>query len=274
MRKTPQLGLSASDLKTVPFAHHYNPDVRPPQTHVLEALIVGPLASELFPPLGMAGDLTAPGYARLETGYSICSNFGFRVHCLTDMPRVTPAMWDWWFGWHGCDGRRYKLWHPQAHVDARWADGRDDETYVGRTSLVSEYIGSSCVKASISFVRPSVLGIDESNLAAQGAVAICARLGNPDVPIKGGWLAHHIRPTDTGCEMRSRFWIGGETVGPGSMHRPGLRFAMLPFRPLAKIMAPNPRDLLAHCGQEMSHLAGLLPDLFAEFGPQQKGEAA
>lgn len=274
MEATPQLGLSAFDLKSVPFAAHYDPSMKPPQPQVLEALAVGASASTLFPPVAAAGDMAAKGYCQVETGYTYSPDLGSRVHCLTHMPDVTPAMWDWWFGWHGCDGRRYKLWHPQAHVDARWADGRNEEVYLGRTSLVSEYIGSFCVKASISFVRPSVLGFDENQLKSRGAVAVCARLGDPKLPINGGWLVHHIRPTDSGCEMRSRFWIGGETVAPGTSHGPAMRLAMLPFRPLARIMGPNPRDLLAHCGQEMNHLAGILPSLFAEFGPQRKGEAA
>ncbi|MEO1705174.1 MAG: hypothetical protein AAFR50_07550 [Pseudomonadota bacterium] len=276
MRKTtPQLGLSAAELETLPFARHYHPRMAMPQPQVLEALALGPMASALFPPLAAAADLTAPGYAAVETGYTTGPGFGRRVHCLTDMPGVTPAMWAWWFGWHGCDGRRYKLWHPQAHVDARWADGRADEAYLGRTSLVTEYIGASRVEATISFVRPAVLGLDEDALARQGAVAICARLGDPKIPIKGGWLVHHIRPTERGSEMRSRFWIGGETVGLGTAPAPGgAQRALAPFRPLARIMAPAPRDLLAHCGQEMAHLAGILPALHAEFGPNQIGDAA
>ncbi|MEM1375630.1 MAG: hypothetical protein AAGF78_14760 [Pseudomonadota bacterium] len=272
MGYVPQLGLSPAELDAVPFARHYDPVMRPPQPQVLEALSMGPQASTLFPGIDAASDLTQPGYAALETGYTSAPDFGVRVHCLTDMPGVSPEMWEWWFGWHGSDGRRYKLWHPLAHVDARWADGKSDESYLGRTSRVIEFIGASRVSATISFVRPSVLGFDEAALAAQGAVAICARLGDPKVPIKGGWLVHHVRPTQTGCEMRSRFWIGGETVAPGNSHGRGMRIAMLPFRPIARLMGPSPRDLLAHCGQEMNHLAGILPALFDEFGPSAKGE--
>lgn len=272
MAQMPPLGLSESDLQSLPFGSHYQPDVCPPQQQVLDALAVGPMSSSLFPGVESAGRLTAPGYVAIETGYTFSSDFGTRVHCLTDMPDVTPAMWDWWFGWHGCDGKRYKLWHPQAHVDARWADGRDDERYLGRTSLVTEFIGAKCKFASISFVSPSILGIDEATLAADGAVAICARLGDPKVPLKGGWLVHHIRPTATGCEMRSRFWIGGETVSPGNSHGRGMRLAMLPFRPAARLLGPHPRDLLAHCGQEMNHLSRILPALFADFGPDAQGD--
>ncbi|MEM1236225.1 MAG: hypothetical protein AAGI10_04580 [Pseudomonadota bacterium] len=273
MGNTPALGLTDADLRDLPYGAYFRPEMALPQPQVMEALTMGPMAHALFPPVGEARELMRPGYAAVETGYTFSPDMGARVHCLTDMPGVTPAMWEWWFGWHGCDGRRYKLWHPQAHVDARWADGRADEAYLGRTSLVTEYIGAACVKASISFVRPSMLGIDEAALKAQGAVAICARLGDPKVPLKGGWLVHHIRPTDTGSEMRSRFWIGGETVAPGNSHSGAMRLAMMPFRPIAKLMGPDARDLMSHCGQEMHHLARILPDLFDEFGPATEGDA-
>ncbi|WP_232343690.1 DAPG hydrolase family protein, partial [Novosphingopyxis sp. YJ-S2-01] len=39
-----------------------------------------------------------------------------RITCVTDMPGVTPAMIDWWFGWHLPFTERYALWHPTAHV--------------------------------------------------------------------------------------------------------------------------------------------------------------
>ena len=126
---------------------------------------------------------------------------GIQVSVRTDMPGVTPAMWSWWFGWHGCDSRRYKLWHPRAHVSAQWQDGADDgrrgeARYVGRTSLITEYIGSSTLAASIQFVdaldvRPAGRRCD--------VVPICARLGSSDVPVDAGWFVHHIRATDDGA---------------------------------------------------------------------------
>jgi hypothetical protein len=72
-------------------------------------------------------------------------------------------MWSWWFGWHGCDTRRYKLWHPRAHLFAAWKDGDDtgrqgDERYIGRWSLIGEYIGSSMLNGAIQFVAPAEMG--------------------------------------------------------------------------------------------------------------------
>jgi hypothetical protein len=184
-------------------------------------------------------------------------------------------MWDWWFGWHGCEAQRYKLWHPKAHVEARWADGGSQEAYIGRTSMITEYLGSGLRQAAISFVRPSAMGFDESRLAAQGEVVICARIGIPRTPLKGGWLLHQLRPVDGGSEMRSRMWLGGENAAMGDSANAISRGLMWVLRPITKLLLPNPAELLVHNAQEMAHLAGFLPELYAAFGPDSKhGESA
>ena len=44
------------------------------------------------------------------------------------------------------------------------------------------------------------------------------------------------------------------------------------MRPIAKGLLPDPVELLAHNAQEMAHLAGFLPELYAEFGPAKAGD--
>ena len=73
-----------------------------------------------------APSLDNEGYQQTENGYGTLREGGIQVSVRTDMPGVTPAMWEWWFGWHGSDSRRYKLWHPRAHVAAHWEDGGGD----------------------------------------------------------------------------------------------------------------------------------------------------
>lgn len=266
------LGYSPEDLSSSPYAAFFNPDVKPVQDQVAEALMIGGQAQELFPTVSEAGRMADPGYWPVETGYTVAPDTAIRVFCLTHMPRVEPKMWDWWFGWHGCEALRYKLWHPKAHIEAKWADGRSDETYVGRTSLITEYLGSQCVQGGISFVPPSEMGLDEDRLSANGEVAICARIGIPGTPLKGGWLLHQLRPVESGCEMRSRMWLGGENAALGE--NPGLlaKGLVRAMRPIAKGMLPDPVELLAHNAQEMAHLAGFLPELYAEFGPANAGD--
>ena len=245
------LGYRDDDANT-PFGRFFNPDMAALPRHVVLALEHGPQAAPVLPEFD--DPLAAEGYQQTENGYGRTPDGGYTVAVRTDMPRVTPQMWDWWFGWHGADPRRYKLWHPRAHVSARWQDGRDDVAYIGRTSLVEEYLGSTFSSVAIQFIDPATQGHD--------GLAIAARLGSPDIPVDIGWLVHQVRPTPDGAEMRSRFWMGGEHVN----FRAGKSLADHAFRVLAARQLPEPRDLLVHCAQEMNHLAGFLPELYAEFG--------
>lgn len=249
------LGYRGDDAATG-FGDFYRPEMAPLPRHVVEALEHGPQAGPALPAFDDAAALLDGGEQWTENGYGVQRDGGIAVSVRTDMPGVTPAMWLWWFGWHGCDSRRYKLWHPRAHVSARWADGRHELGHLGRTSLVEEYLGSEFTGAAIQFVPPVRVGLDEERLPG---VAICARLGSSDVPVDVGWLIHHVRPTAGGSEMRSRFWMGGGHVALRRGRSPVDRA----LRPIAARMLPDPRDLMVHCAQEMNHLAAFLPELYA-----------
>ncbi len=245
------LGYRGDDADT-DFGSFFREEMAPLPRHVVQALEHGPQAGPVLP--DFEDRLAEQGYQQTENGYGSLADGGFTVAVRTDMPGVTPQMWQWWFGWHGCDPRRYKLWHPRAHVSARWRDGRDEQAFVGRTSVVHEYLGSQLTSAAIQFVEPSVLG--------HAGVAITARLGSPDLPVDIGWLVHQVRPTADGAEMRSRFWMGGRHVALRAAPSPADRA----LRPVAARRLPDPRDLLVHCAQEMNHLAGFLPELHARCG--------
>jgi hypothetical protein len=166
-------------------------------------------------------------------------------------------------------------WHPRAHPAATWKDGAQDgpdakdtgrqgaRRYIGRWSLISEYIGSSLLNGAIQFVAPAEMGCPPDS---DDAVAVCARLGAGDAPVDVGWFIHHIRWTHGGAEMRSRFWMGGPHIAV--RRAPGA--ASKALRPIASRIHGNPetsgRNLLVHCAQEMNHLAGFLPDLYEAFG--------
>ena len=263
------LGYSATDMDTSPYAAFYRDDMAPLAEHVKEALLTGGQAYELFPLVDHADELLEPGYWPLETGFGLGPDGSVQVFALTQMPNVTPAMWDWWFAWHGSEAQRYKLWHPRAHISSKWADGRSDlNHYIGRTSQVVEYVGPELLSLTIRFVAPANMGLDENRLKRQGEVAICARGGIAGTPMETGWLIHHLRPTQNGCEMRSRFWLGGNNVRPRGMDNAIgklLGRVAANFNPLK---ANQGADLLVHCAQEMNHLAGILPALYKKFGPR------
>jgi hypothetical protein len=264
------LGFDAEERVTSPYAAFFRPEMAPLSPHVREAVATGALAPELLPPVERAADLQRPGYALVETGFVLAPDGAARIATLTRMPGVAPALWDWWFAWHGSEAQRYKLWHPRAHVGVGWADRHNDLAhYVGRTSHVVEYVGSTLFRIAIRFVPPASLGFDEQRLSAAGEVAICARAGLSGAPMDTGWLVHHLRPVEGGCEMRSRFWIGGANVRPrGSSGTLGGWIGRLAARS-ARPTATQANELLVHCAQEMSHLAGLLPEIHAMFGERR-----
>ena len=266
-----QLGYSKEDLANSPYAKYFQPKLAPMQDHVHEAITCGGMAHELFPSAEHASELLHDGYWPVETGFTRTPDLGIRVFCLTQMPNVTPKMWDWWFGWHGDDAQKYKLWHPRAHINAEWADGKTGmQAYLDRTSNITEYLGSEIKNAAISFVHPRELGIDEQKMQQRGEVIICAKVGLPGLPLFAGQMAHQIREVEGGAEMRSRMWFGGTNISLGKNPGPIKKSLSFLMRPVAKLMLPDPHELLVHNAQEMQHLAGFLPELYGEFGPQHK----
>ncbi|MEE3331808.1 MAG: hypothetical protein VX246_13140 [Myxococcota bacterium] len=192
------------------------------------------------------------------------------VACRTEMPGVTPAMWDWWFGWHSYTSERYQLWHPKEHLWSALRDDRlhltnDRERYIGNISYVDEFIGPKFQRLSIAFVAPAAFGFDPSAVNAIGT-AICARTSLRRERADAGRLIHLVRKTATGSEMLSRFWIGEiDSRIPGLriplnalLNRPAVRRHLLPD--------VDGLHLLRHCSDEMNHLARILPALYERFG--------
>ena len=259
------LGYRAAD-HALPYARFFNPNLAPLAPHVCAALDRGGVPDLLLPDIDQAAQNLFGDAPVLEDGFVLTKDGGMRVSVRTSMPGVTPAMGDWWFGWHGDAPAKYKLWHPQAHVHVGWRDpppsgasGR--ALYVGQTSLVDEYIASDLIRGSIRFVPPASFGFTDPRLDDdRQATIVCARIGLGDAPIDVGYLAHHVRAVPGGSEMRSRFWMGGKHVGGRNLI--GGLAAGLAKRVL-RLTEADARALLVHCAQEMPHLAAFLPELYA-----------
>lgn len=267
MNKSLTPGFSAEERATSPYAAFYRPEIAPLSEAAKTALALGAQAPEKFAGLEDAPALIEKRDLPVHTGYARCPDGEVRVFERTEMPGVAPAMWDWWFGWHGSEAQRYKLWHPKAHVDVAWADGGGDTgVYVGRTSHITEYLGPQKVKGAVRFVAPAELGVDETGLEQRGEVCICGRIGPQFPPIDAGWLVHHVYPVPGGAEMQSYFWLAGRHVAA----RSGGALATSAVRGLARLTGAarqiNPAELLEHCTEEMKHLSLILPELYAAFG--------
>lgn len=277
------LGYRDHDLD-LPYARFFEPSTRPVQPHVLTALASGMAPTEYGHPLDEVADrLSAPGYEPLETGWTRRPDGVVVVHVLTHMPGATAQMWDWWFGWHGTESARYKLWYPDAHVFSAMGEDRsadrtltDRQHYLGNVSYVDEYIGGELQRLAIRFFDPARAGF----VVTSGTTYVCARVGLSSAPISFGWLVHQVRATDDGAEMRSRFFLNDAAVLaiPASSMSGGRAAALLsstPGRAAASALAPSVvsrllpdtlgPDMVVHCASEMNHLAGFLPQLYEEF---------
>jgi hypothetical protein len=254
------------------YERYFRWEMSPLPDHVDWVLRQGESGADRALPRADVNRLLEPGYLPLETGYASLPDGTAHVAVLTQFPGATGEMIDWWFGWHGAETERYKLWHPQAHLFAQTRYQRtgargltDRQRYVGNTSYVDEYVGPSIFRLAISFHEPRDFGFDQHAFKDAGVTtAVCARVGFSDRPVDSGFLIHLIRETAEGCEMRSRFWMGEVNLRPLPNRNP--LDQVLNTRFVRRMMTPTrlARDLMVHCAEEMNHLAGFLPDLFAQ----------
>ena len=192
------------------------------------------------------------GYCNLPDGTGVLAN-------ITQMPGVTPEMFDWWFAWHGVAPMRYKIWNPQQHYSCqtRNLDKALDkslsmkERYWDTVHDVFEDVGNGPQPVLINFRNPVDVGFDPEKLKDFKGTIVCA--GNEKSPTI---MVHFIRPVEGGCELRSRFWIGYSAIDgkPVKTLPDGIKL------PLAPVKA-----LLTHNIKEFTHLAAILPKLYEEF---------
>ena len=207
----------------------------------------------------------APGYAEgepgFETGTKRLPNGIYEVSALTPMPGVTPEMVRWWFADYMQTTEHYQRWYPGAHIWMDWENKAPGE-YLGASHLVHEYIGADLQKLRIHFVPPEeILG----NVSMrEGDVAVCAKPGLLEQPLNGGQMCHIIRATADGAEMRSRFWLGMVAKRDGNEQVSSIE-GVVANTYLARRLGVSKQaatDLMNHCTEEMSILAGFLPGLY------------
>jgi len=259
------LGWSDAELRTIAYARFWNPEMADISADAHRAVANSPFAQVLLPPMSEAiGNIVG---AEVQNGFTVTADGAIHVNLITEMPNVTPAMIDWWFGWHSDSPERYKLWHPLAHVHAQWQSVPPSGTsgrarYVGYTSIVDEFLGSSMIRGAIQFKRPEELGLlDAAVVDGTNATAVCARVGLADLPIDIGYLVHHVSTIEGGSIMRSRFWLGK----PYMAARKSPAQAVVPVaKRLIELSENDARALLVHCSQEMTHLASFLPAIYEQ----------
>ena len=206
-------------------------------------------------------DLLKPGYLPIETGVVDYPDGMKTVCALARMPRCRAKMVEWWFRWLG-GTEQYRWWHPTDHLFSDW-EGRRPGTHIGSSHLVHEYLGGSdgpIYKLRINFRDPHEF-YDPARYASLDGAAICAHIGSLDKPINAGRMTHLVRNTDTGCEMRSRFFLGHvESRDPAVTFDAAKRAEIR----AGFVNCELARRLHQHCTEEMGYLADLLPVMYRQ----------
>ncbi len=174
-RRRIHLGILRNELRGKPYESYFRWEMDPLPDHVKQTLARGESNPSDVLPRADVDRLLEPGYLPLETGHATLADGTAHVAVLTHFPGATGEMIDWWFGWHGIETERYKLWHPQAHLFSRMryertesSDSDDRRKYIGNTSYVDEYVGPIIHRLAISFDEPRHFGLSEDSFDAAG----------------------------------------------------------------------------------------------------------
>jgi phloretin hydrolase len=263
--------------KAKPYSKYFYKKPTPPVPGALDKM-EKPMDPAKALPIGRINDMLNPGYHEVEAGWCALPQGGLYVANLLKMPGVTVAMVDWWFGWHGLEDLRYKIWFPPGHFGISMSDRHraivlDPKTppkkkFQGITHYVLEDTGGPSVeKIAISFMTPEDVGFDMGRFKSPNVGTLVAANGSakmlnppPGIPDQKSpaFMMHFVREIPEGVEFRTRFWMGYHILDK-KPHYCLPRTARLP-----EIVA---KGLAMHNVMEYTNLASFLPQIFEE----QKG---
>jgi len=225
--------------------------------------------------INQVDELFERGYLDCESGFRRNQDGSIYVAVLIEMPEVSLDMINWWFWWHAAEAVRYQIWYPDMHFDnsADFLGRYDDESmsYADRLHLsthhVTEDVGIGKDEILIDFMHPKDFGFNHEKLDLAKQTIICARVGSPEKGVWGTRMCHFVRTTDTGVEMRSRFWIGQEVYRMGGIAQGLLNKVLNQAFVKRKLIPANlgPK-MFHHCTQEYHNLAEILPELYEKYG--------
>jgi len=216
--------------------------------------------------------LLADGYLNSENGFFHYEDKSAYAAVLTEMPKVTIEMIDWWFWWHVKEPIRYRIWYPEMHYDNSSDFGGfyndESKTYRERLHLskhiVTEDIGTGKDKIIIDFMSPEEFGFDKKKLKKEiEETIICARVGDLSKRVWHTKMCHAVRKAEKGVEMRSRFWMANNVDRMDKFGK-GILNSILNKSFIKKILLPNNlgKHMFHHCTQEYNNLGDILPELY------------
>lgn len=247
--------------KKLPYAKYFYREMAPIPEEKVRIAEGEALAHSDALPFEKRNDFISGKDAGNEMGFCIMENGTAYVANATFMPGVTPAMFDWWFGWHCVgDDLRYKIWDKEDHYHAR-ADKPDyvldpsvpdSQKTWGVNHQIKEDIGLGPEEIFLQFKCPSDLGYDLSQVGTENCAAMVCAVGKGNTP---ALMTHICNEVDGGIVFRSRFWIGYGLVN-------GELLKVLPDD--VTIPEAVPRALYSHNIKEYSNLASFLADIYKE----------
>jgi len=247
------------------YAKYYDLPITPVPKEKIAILESGSINPSLALPIENRNDLFLSGYLPCETGYCVQDNGTAYLTNLTEMPGVTPDMFEWWFAWHALEDLRYRIWDPDDHFYARQQNpGKVLDTTVsmrektwGTVHFIREDVGAGPDDLILNFRYPQEMGYEEEKVGTPACATMMCANGHGTVPGQGvaAIMTHFVREIEVGIELRSRFWIGYGLVN-------GKIVKLIPDD--IRIPLEVPRGLFAHNLKEFGHLAAILPSLYAE----------
>jgi hypothetical protein len=251
--------------KQYSYAKYYDLPLTPIPEEKLQILANGPIDTSLALKIENRNDLFKLGYLDCEIGYCIMDDGTGYLANLTFMPGVTKEMFEWWFAWHSLEDLRYRIWDPEDHFYAR-NQNREKvldaslpmrERTWGTTHVILEDIGAGADDLILNFEYPSTLGYEEDKVGSEFCASMMCANGHGPIPGQGvaAVMTHMIREVEGGIELRSRFWIGYQIIN-------GQPVKLVPDN--IRIPVEVPMGLFAHNLKEFTHLAYILPLVYAE----------
>lgn len=247
------------------YAKYYDLPMTPIPPEKIEVLQNGPMDPSLALKIEDRTRLFEPGYLPCEIGYCVMEDGSAYLANKTEMPGVTPEMFDWWGAWHGLEDMRYRIWDPEDHFYARQQMPErvlDPSVPMGKKNwgtvhIVREDIGAGPDDLILEFKHPHEMGFDETKVGTPACASISCANGHGSEPGKGvaAIAIHTVREIEGGIELRSRFWIGWGMVN-------GKMVKLVPDG--VRIPIEVPKGLFAHNLKEFGHLATILPDIYSE----------
>lgn len=246
----------------------------PVSADVLAAIDAGPIDPADALTVDEIDRLLDPAPLPAEIGWCWMPDGVGYVAMRSELPPGPHAMAEWWFEWHPVEDIRYRIWHPKAHVANR-VDRPDrplERSYWDVTHHPVEDIGTGVEHLRIEFKRPQQLGFSNGALGKSGVAGIVGGFVGDDRKRARHTRMVHVfleHPATGGYVLRSRFWIGSilRPYLPAPVASPVAKLINRRFFRDRLIPRNAPRGLAHHCAEEYTQLAAILPDLYAEYGP-------